>query len=330
MATIYTKTGDEGLTGLIGGKRVAKFDGRVEAYGTVDEAVSALALAGSQIKGEFTRNVLKKVQEELFSVAAELACPEPEEVLKSKIGPSEIEWMETKIDETMAGIVFKRDFIVPGPYVSSAMLHMARTAVRRAERRAAVLKSQNKIRAEILKYLNRLSDLLYALALFEEQEEMIKVISKKVKVALGMSDVIKNLTLDIALKITAAATRKAEEIQKPVVIAVADRSGNLITLHRMDKALLASVEIAKDKAFTAAVLKMPTDELAKLAAPGEQLYGINTVAGGRIITFGGGMPICSGGEVVGAIGVSGGSVDEDMEVSRAGLEVILGTFPQLP
>lgn len=323
MTTVYTKTGDEGQTGLIGGKRVAKFDSRVEAYGTVDEAVSVLALARSQAKRELAQNILKKVEEELFLVAAELACPAPEKFLKKKVGLSEIEWMEGTIDEIMSRIAFKRDFIVPGPYVSSALLHMARTAVRRAERRAAVLKVRGKIRPELLKYLNRLSDLIYALALFEEQEEMILTITKKVKVALEMSGDIKNLTLDIALKITAAARKKAEEIQKPMVIAVADQGGYLITLHRMDKALLASVEIAKDKAFTAAVLKMPTEELAKIAAPGEQLYGINSVAGGRIITFGGGIPICSSGEVIGSIGVSGGSVSEDIEVARAGLEILL-------
>ncbi|MCR4431800.1 MAG: cob(I)yrinic acid a,c-diamide adenosyltransferase [Tepidanaerobacteraceae bacterium] len=322
MTTIYTKTGDEGQTGLIGGKRVAKFDIRVEAYGTIDEAVAVVAMARSKAKREVVQNVLKRVEEELFLVGSELACPEPEKLLKRKIELSEIEWMETTIDEIMSRIAFKRDFIVPGPYISSALLHMARTVVRRAERRAAVLKARSKIRPELLKYLNRLSDLLYAMALLEEQEEMILAITKKVRMAMEMSGDIKKLTLDIALKITDSARKKAEEIKKPMAIAVADQGGCLITLHRMDKALLASVEIAKDKAFTAAVMKMPTEELAKLAAPGGQLYGINSVAGGRIIIFGGGIPIWSEGEVVGSIGVSGGSVDEDIEVARAGLEAI--------
>lgn len=107
-----------------------------------------------------------------------------------------------------------------------------------------------------------------------------------------------------------------------MVIAVTDQSGYLILLNRMDRALLASVEIAKDKAFTAVMFKMPTEELAKLSVPGGQLYGVNTVANGRIIVFGGGIPVFWGEEIVGAIGVSGGSVSEDISVAKAGLYAI--------
>jgi len=322
MASIYTKTGDEGMTGLFGGKRVTKFDSRIDVCGTIDEAISVIAFARSLVKVEFVRTILKKVEEELFLVAAETACPEPEKLLQKKIKLSEIEWMERKIDEIMPAIIFKKDFVIPGPYVSSALLHMARTTVRRAERKMANLKFSEEIRSEILKYLNRLSDLIYALAIYEEQEEMIRAIKEKVKVVLGMKNDLKILTLDIALNICASAKKKAEEIQQPMVIAVADQSGYLVALNRMDKALLASVDIAKDKAFTAVIFKMSTEELAKLSVPGEQLYGINTAANGRVIVFGGGIPICSGGEVIGAIGVSGGSVSEDIEVARAGLDAI--------
>lgn len=322
MASIYTKTGDEGMTGLFGGKRVTKFNSRIDVCGTIDEVISVIAFARSVVSCEFTCSVLKKVEKELFLVASETACPEPDKFLQSKINPSEIEWMERKIDEIMSVVTFKRDFIIPGPYASSAILHVARTTVRRAERRMVRLKFREEIRSDILKYLNRLSDLMYALAIYEEQEEVIRVIKKKVKVVIDMGNEMKSLTLDIALKICDAARKKAEEIQQPMVIAVTDQSGYLILLNRMDRALLASVEIAKDKAFTAVMFKMPTEELAKLSVPGGQLYGVNTVANGRIIVFGGGIPVFWGEEIVGAIGVSGGSVSEDISVAKAGLYAI--------
>ena len=128
------------------------------------------------------------------------------------------------------------------------------------------------------------------------------------------------LGLDLALELTAAARKKAEEIGVPMVIAVVDTGGNLIALKRMDDALLVSINIAANKAYTAVALKMPTHELAKAAQPGEPLFGIHTTDGCRIVIFGGGFPLKKGGEIVGGIGVSGGSVEEDMACAMAALE----------
>lgn len=128
------------------------------------------------------------------------------------------------------------------------------------------------------------------------------------------------MSLDLALKLIAAARQKAKEIGVPMVIAVVDPGGNLVALQRMDDALLVSISIAANKAYTAAATKIPTHELAKAAQPGGPLFGIHTTDGCRIVIFGGGFPLKKGDSIVGGIGVSGGSVEEDMACAMAALE----------
>lgn len=120
----------------------------------------------------------------------------------------------------------------------------------------------------------------------------------------------------------AKAQEEAEKIGIPMVIAVVDDGGNLKSFQRMDEALLASVDIAINKAYTALALKMPTHQLAEIAQPGQELYGIEVTNRGRIVTFGGGYPIYLDGSLVGAIGVSGGSVEQDKQVAEAGIKAL--------
>lgn len=127
------------------------------------------------------------------------------------------------------------------------------------------------------------------------------------------------VNLDKAKKMISAAEQKAVEIDCPMVITVVDEGGNMVAQHRMDGALLVSVDISRGKAYTAVALKMPTETLASLTQPGQMLFGINTTDGGRLIIFGGGLPIIENGQVVGGIGVSGGSVEQDVTVVTAGL-----------
>ena len=132
-----------------------------------------------------------------------------------------------------------------------------------------------------------------------------------------MSD---RVTLDEATELVAAAEAKADEIDNPMVITVANDEGNLVAQHRMDGAWLASVSISRNKAYTSAALDMPTHELAEPSEPGNSLYGLQTTDEGRIVIFGGGYPLERDGEVVGAIGVSGGAVSQDREVAEAGVD----------
>jgi uncharacterized protein GlcG (DUF336 family) len=127
------------------------------------------------------------------------------------------------------------------------------------------------------------------------------------------------ITLEEAQRIISAAVHKAQQMAQPMNIAVMDAGRNLVAFQRMDGAWVASIDIAIDKAFTSAGRGLTTREIGEMAQPGQPLFGINTTNGGRIVIFAGGIPLMRDGEVVGAIGVSGGTVDEDHEVAEAGV-----------
>ncbi len=323
--SIYTKTGDKGGTGLLDGTRVSKSDVRLEAYGTVDEVVSFLALARAFVLQEETADILGKIERELFVLSSELANPKGDVGLKNKICKEHIDWLEDKIDIISEKINLGRDFIVPGPYKSSAILHVVRTVTRRAERQVVKLNLENPIRNEILVYLNRLSDLLFILAKYEEEEAAIKKAMEKIKAEFGYEKKdCQQITLEMAEVMINAAKQKAEEINVPMVISIVDSGGHLIALERMNGALLASIEISMNKAYTSVAFKMPTSNLDIMARPDGELYGINTLNDGKYVTFGGGFPIFNtDNKIIGAIGVSGGNVKEDMMVAKAGLEMVI-------
>ena len=125
---------------------------------------------------------------------------------------------------------------------------------------------------------------------------------------------------EAAREIIAAAVRKAEEIGQPMNIAVMDAGMNLVAFERMDGAWVLSIDIALGKAFTAAGRGLSTRDIGEMAQPGQPLFGVNTTNGGRVVVFAGGLPLVRDGEVVGAVGVSGGSVDQDEEVAQAGVD----------
>jgi uncharacterized protein GlcG (DUF336 family) len=126
-----------------------------------------------------------------------------------------------------------------------------------------------------------------------------------------------NIDLDLALDLIAVAKEKAREIQVPMVIAVVDSGRNLVALQRMDDALLVSIDVAINKAYTAVSLKLPTQELAASCQSGQSLFGLHNADGGRIVIFGGGIPLSRNGSIIGGIGVSGGSVEEDVLCAEA-------------
>ena len=126
------------------------------------------------------------------------------------------------------------------------------------------------------------------------------------------------VTLDDAMKIIGAAEKKAAAIGQPMNIAIADDGGNLVAHVRMDGAWIGSIDISIKKAFTARAFDIATKDLAPLAQPGGEFYGIHASNSGRVMIFAGGIPLKRAGKVVGAIGVSGGSGEQDQTVAEAG------------
>ncbi len=167
MAKIYTKIGDDGSTGLIGGKRVPKDDPRVDAYGTVDELNAAIGMVRAHDVPESIDEILGRVQDGLFTVGANLAVPEgvdPSEWSVPSVNESDIAAIEKDIDECELSLEPLRQFILPGGVAPSALLHYARTVARRAERTCVALARHETVDPQIIRYLNRLSDLCFVLA----------------------------------------------------------------------------------------------------------------------------------------------------------------------
>ncbi|MFD1735224.1 cob(I)yrinic acid a,c-diamide adenosyltransferase [Bacillus salitolerans] len=169
---IYTKSGDKGTTSLVYGERVAKHDVRVEAYGTCDEANSLIGLAVSHLhdvslkEKDDIQQVFHKIQTTLFHVGAELATPIGKEV-KWKLEARDVEWLEEIIDKWDATLPPLTNFVLPGGSVAGATLHLARTVVRRAERRSVRIDGVNPL---VLSYLNRLSDFLFVAGRYINQQ----------------------------------------------------------------------------------------------------------------------------------------------------------------
>jgi cob(I)alamin adenosyltransferase len=162
---IYTKTGDAGDTGLTDGSRRAKYDLRVEAYGTVDEANSAIGLARLHTSGEHDK-MLERIQHDLFDLGADFSTPfsSSGEDKALRIIESQTLRIEREIDALNEHILPLNSFVLPGGSSASAFLHLARTITRRAERIACALSTKEKANPEAIKYLNRLSDFLFVLA----------------------------------------------------------------------------------------------------------------------------------------------------------------------
>lgn len=171
---IYTKTGDKGQTSLFDNKRVSKDDIRVESYGTVDELVSFLGLAKNYVDDSEMHDKINEIQNKLFTVAATLATEDTSK-LPYHIKEEDITYLENIIDDYMGRLNNPQGFIIPGSGEKSAYLHVARTVCRRAERRAITLSREADIEPLVIKYLNRLSDALYAMGrVLEEKEQKVE------------------------------------------------------------------------------------------------------------------------------------------------------------
>ncbi|MGI8560612.1 MAG: cob(I)yrinic acid a,c-diamide adenosyltransferase [Luteimonas sp.] len=159
LSRIYTRTGDDGTTGLGDGSRVAKDSARVCAYGTVDEANSTIGLLLAAELPDDLRDLLTTVQHQLFDLGGELCIPG-----HAAIEDADVERLEQQLDHHNAALPALADFILPGGGEAAARCHVARTVVRRAERAAVTLAHHDAVRPQAIRYLNRLSDLLFVLA----------------------------------------------------------------------------------------------------------------------------------------------------------------------
>lgn len=217
-------------------------------------------------------------------------------------------------------------FVIPGVDSASSALHVARTIVRRAERRMVELASDSAVREVLMRYVNRLSDAIYAMARLQEEtvakDQMREKVTEMVKEALaGYKEGLPPISLEVLERMAERAKEKSRELGVPVVFSAVDGGGNLLLLERMEGALPGSVEVSVGKAYTANAFHMPTHELGQAAKPDGSLYGIENSAPGKIILFGGGFPYVADGQIVGGVGISGGTVEQDMEIARYAMSI---------
>jgi cob(I)alamin adenosyltransferase len=184
MAKIYTRTGDSGETELFGGKRLSKSDPRIEAIGSVDETSAALGvvrveLGRSGVAPAGLDELVTLVQHRLFDLGAELAMPDKSDKYTGGINDADVVMLEAEIDRCDANLQPLREFILPGGSAAAAQLHVARGACRRAERRLVELAAAEPLRGELIRFLNRLSDLLFVLARVTNQANRIADVTWK-------------------------------------------------------------------------------------------------------------------------------------------------------
>lgn len=336
---IYTKNGDKGTTDLIRTKNVSKSDDRIQLVGTIDELTSHLGLVKTMLRDENDVHILEEVQETLITVMAGVADPFNREY---KIGDEKTELLEAEIDRMEAMFERPKKFILPGGSKLSAEIDVARTVARRAERALALVGIKFGADTGTKKFMNRLADYLYVLARYTDARAELQEKRKEsdtpstsgeaavmnnngmVNEAL-VQEVLKRLgmqgkiSLESAKRLIEIIEEEAKRRGKQAVIAVCGPDGNPIAVHVMDGAFLVSFDVAVKKAYTSVAVKMSTMELSTLAQPGGTFYGLDKMEGGNIIIFGGGIPIKVGDKIIGGLGVSGGTGEEDHSLAEYGL-----------
>lgn len=299
MDKIYTRTGDTGRASTLTRQNIPKNSPIFELLGTLDELTSCLGVARAKAPG--MADLLAQIQTDLQGVSGELAGG------RRFAESDRVAQLERAIDSVCEGNAGFSGFVLPGTTEGGAAIDVARTVARRAERCAVAASQTGGITREMLAWLNRLSDLLYALARLCDRTgaPAAPAAPKAYAAPTGEGFSAKAVVLCQAVQ-QYAATQGVK-----VVTAVCDAGGNPVAMLRADDAFIASVDIAVNKAFTAVSLKMTTEELGKLAQPGESLYGIQFTNNNRIVIFGGGVPLTENGVIVGGFGVSGGTAAED-------------------
>lgn len=315
---IFTRTGDEGITSLWDGNRVHKDDLRIQVLGLLDELNSHLGMIKADAEQKEVGEIIHRIQRTLMKAMGQIAGA------KEKPGfrwAEEVEELERQTRLQQGYYPDPKGFIVPGASRQGAAVDIARTVARRAETQLVALDRQLSIQPEIKQYINRISDFLYALGRYIDFRQIVQ---EKVQEVLGAKEQRSKepvLTLDMAKILMERIEKKAKEMNLQAVIAICNPEGNPIGVHVMDGAFLVSFDIALHKAYTAVAVKMSTEELGKLCQPGKPLYGIENTNQGKIIIFGGGVPLKSGSHLIGGLGVSGGMVEQDTALADYGASI---------
>ena len=346
---IYTKGGDKGTTSLVHTKNVSKSDDRIQLVGTIDELTSHIGLVKSMLTDLDMIQNLEKIQSTLITLMAGIADPYKRDY---RISDEETSFLEAEIDRLEGLFDRPKKFILPGGSRLSAETDVARTVARRGERVLAAVSVKFGADNGAKKYMNRLADYLYVLARYIDAREMghskdsasgkeefadkknlqnrgsimgqkeMPVSEAVIQEVLKRMGIQGKITLDSAKRLIEAIEQEAQRRGKKAVIAVCGPDGNPIAVHVMDGAFLVSFDVAIKKAYTSVAVKMTTMALSALAQPGGTFYGLDKMDNGKIVIFGGGVPLKVGDTIIGGLGVSGGTGEEDHSLAEYGLSIL--------
>lgn len=311
---IYTKAGDTGYTSLMNETNVLKSDARIRLLGSIDELTSNLGLIKSE-SIELSENI-EYIQQKLMQLMAHIADNNNPQYFFNN---EDIELLEKNIDDYEKMIVRPKKFILPGKCKLSALLDISRTISRRVETNIIEIDKLYPISSEIKKYINRLSDYLYISARYIDFIYTIETeVTKVMQIQKPPQTSIVDMTLDIAKWLISEVEKKSIELNLSSVISVSNRAGNPVAIHCMDNSYIASFDISMNKAYTAVALKMSTIQLKAMSQPNQGLYGVQNTNNGKIIIFGGGIPLTYNNKIIGGLGVSGGTEQQDTMLAEYG------------
>lgn len=272
-------------------------------FNHIDEAINLIKKLDKFIDNQDFSNILKELSKKFL-------------LIKDKKNVSfETKNIENCILKYSNILSLNDEYKTPEENEEVLIAYLLYIIIKKIQRRFLLLSKSRGIRLELINYISKSRDFFHIVYKFIQEKVMVKYVIELVSEKLSSIDMDSNLSLEKARKIIRAGERKAKEMNIAAVFAVVNPEGNLIIEERMDNAILVSVEVAYKKAYTAAALKLNTQDLTALVQPGAMFYGLQSDP--KYIVFGGGMLLKVDGKIVGAVGVSGGSAQEDMEIAKA-------------
>ena len=270
-------------------------------FNHIDEAINLIKKLDKFIDNQDFSNILKELSKKFL-------------LIKDKKNVSfETKNIENCILKYSNILSLNDEYKTPEENEEVLIAYLLYVIIKKIQRRFTLLSKSKEIKLELINYIDKSRDFLHIVYKFIQEKIMIKYVIELISEKLSSTE--NNLSLEKARKIIRVGEKKAKEMNLSAVFAVVNSEGNLIIEERMDNAILVSVEVAYKKAYTAAALKLNTQDLTALVQPGAMFYGLQSDP--KYIVFGGGMLLKVDGKIVGAVGVSGGSAQEDMEIARA-------------
>ncbi len=272
-------------------------------FNHIDEAINLIKKLDKFIDNQDFSNILKELSKKFL-------------LIKDKKNVSfETKNIENCILKYSNILSLNDEYKIPEENEEVLIAYLLYIIIKKIQRRFLLLSKSRGIRLELINYISKSRDFFHIVYKFIQEKVMVKYVIELVSEKLSSIDMDSNLSLEKARKIIRAGERKAKEMNIAAVFAVVNAEGNLIIEERMDNAILVSIDVAYKKAYTAAALKLNTEDLTALVQPGAMFYGLQSDP--KYIVFGGGMLLKVDGKIVGAVGVSGGSAQEDMEIAKA-------------